>query len=171
MRTLIILMLAMLLATPVRADPSKLAVFDFELIDNSAEGGVPQAQLDAQAERLILIGDLLRRELTESGKYQLMDITPVNAAAHRRNLQGCGGCDVDYAKQIGADLSLTGVVNKVSNLILNITIYLHDVSTGQLVAVMNTDLRGNTDESWTRAVRYLIRNRLLQPNYGAPHLR
>jgi hypothetical protein len=29
-------------------------------------------------------------------------------------------------------------------------------------------MRGNTDESWTRATSYLIRNRLLAPNYGAP---
>ena len=32
---------------------------------------------------------------------------------------------------------------------------------------MNADFRGNTDESWTRA-SYLVRNRLLAPNYGKP---
>jgi hypothetical protein len=29
-------------------------------------------------------------------------------------------------------------------------------------------MRGNTDESWSRTTRYLIRERLLAPNYGAP---
>jgi hypothetical protein len=33
---------------------------------------------------------------------------------------------------------------------------------------MNADFRGNIDESWTRATNYLVRNRLLAPNYGRP---
>ena len=106
--------------------------------------------------------------MTESGKFQLIDIAPVNAAAHGSNLQACGGCDVQYAQQLGADLAITGVVQKVSNLILNINIFLRDVHTGRLVTAMNTDFRGNTDKSWSRAMSYLVRNRLLAPNYGAP---
>ena len=92
----------------------------------------------------------------------------VNAAAHGTNLQACGGCDVQYAQQLGADLAITGVVQKVSNLILNMNIYLRDTHTGHLVTSMNADFRGNTDESWSRAASYLLRNRLLAPNYGAP---
>jgi hypothetical protein len=59
-------------------------------------------------------------------------------------------------------------VQKVSNLILNMNIYVRDVHTGNLDAVISVDLRGNTDESWFRAASYLLRNRLLAPNYGAP---
>jgi hypothetical protein len=33
---------------------------------------------------------------------------------------------------------------------------------------MSVDLRGNTDETWSRAASYLLRNRLLAPGYGAP---
>jgi hypothetical protein len=33
---------------------------------------------------------------------------------------------------------------------------------------MSADLRDKTDESWSRAARYRLRNRLLAPNYGAP---
>ena len=43
--------------------------------------------------------------------------------------------------------------------------------TGQLVAAASADMRGNTDESWSRATAYLVRNRLLAPNYGAPQAR
>ena len=71
-------------------------------------------------------------------------------------------------KQLDADLDITGVVQKVSNLILNINVYLRDVRTGRLVTAASVDMRGNTDESWSRATRYLIRERLLAPNYGAP---
>ena len=72
------------------------------------------------------------------------------------------------AQQLGADLEITGIVQKVSNLILNINVYLRDVQTGRLVTAASADMRGNTDESWSRAMRYLMRERLLAPNYGAP---
>lgn len=159
--------LALTIATPARADPPKLAVFDFELVDTSLQGEVNGPRAD-EHDRLMRVGDQLRRQLAESGKYHLLDIAPVNAAAHGSNLQACGGCDVQYAKQLGADLAITGVVQKVSNLILNINIYLRDVHTGRLVTSMSVDLRGNTDETWSRATSYLLRNRLLAPNYGAP---
>jgi len=113
-------------------------------------------------------GDQLRKGLAESGKFHLVDISPVNAAAHGSNLQACGGCDVQFAQTLGADLAITGVVQKVSNLILNINIYVRDVHSGGVVALMSADMRGNTDESWSRAMSYLVRNRLLAPNYGAP---
>jgi hypothetical protein len=168
MRALFVLaVLVLMIATPARADPPRVAVFDFELLDTSLQGEVNGPRPD-EHDRLMRVGDQLRAQLVESGKFQLVDIAPVNAAAHASNLQACGGCDVQYAKQLGADLAITGVVQKVSNLILNINIYLRDVHTGRLVTAMSADLRGNTDESWSRATSYLVRNRLLAPAYGAP---
>jgi len=152
---------------PACADPPKLAVFDFEMIDSSLQGEVNGPRTDEQ-ERLMRVGDQVRKSLADSGKFQVIDIAPVNAAAHASNLQACGGCDIKLAEELGADLAMTGVVQKVSNLILNVNIFLRDVHTGKLVAAASTDMRGNTDESWTRATNYLVRNRLLAPNYGAP---
>jgi hypothetical protein len=163
----VIVALTLLISAPVRADPPKVAVFDFELVDTSLQGEVNGPRTDEQ-DRLTRVGDQLRKALTESGKFHLLDISAVNAAAHGSNLQACGGCDVQYAQQLGADLVITGVVQKVSNLILNINIYLRDVHTGRLLTLASADLRGNTDESWSRAMSYLVRNRLLAPNYGAP---
>jgi len=159
--------LTLAIGTPVRADPPKLAVFDFELMDTSLQGELDGPRAD-ERDRLMRVSDQVRKELAESGKFQLLEISKVNAAAHGSNLQACGGCDVQYAQQLGADLAMTGVVQKVSNLILNINIYLRDVHTGALVTSMSVDLRGNTDESWSRATSYLVRNRLLAPNYGRP---
>ena len=159
--------LTLAIATPVRADPPKLAVFDFELMDTSLQGELDGPRAD-ERDRLMRVSDQVRKELAESGKFQLLEISKVNAAAHGSNLQACGGCDVQYARQLGADLAITGVVQKVSNLILNMNIYLRDVHTGQIVTAVSADLRGNTDESWSRAMSYLLRNRLLAPNYGAP---
>jgi hypothetical protein len=159
--------LALLVSAPARAEPPKLAVFDFELLDTSLEGEMRGPQAD-ERDRLIRISDQVRRQLAESGKFELLDISPVKTAAQGSNLQACGGCDVDYARRIGAELVITGVMKKVSTLILNLTIFVRDVNTGKLITAMNADFRGNTDESWTRATSYLVRNRLLAPNYGKP---
>ena len=168
MRALLaIIALALLVSVPARAEPQKLAVFDFELLDTSLEGELRGPQAD-EHDRLMRISDQVRRQLAESGKFELLDIAPVRAAAEGSNLQACGGCDVQYAQRIGADLVITGVLRKISTLILNLGIFVRDVHTGQLVAAMNADFRGNTDESWTRATSYLVRNRLLAPNYGRP---
>jgi hypothetical protein len=164
-------LLSLLSLTPLRAaELPRLAVFDFEMIDTSLQGEVYGSRAD-ERDRLLKAGEQLRRELGESGKFQIVDISPVNGVAHQSNLQVCGGCDVKLAQQINADLEITGVVQKVSNLILNINVYLRDVRTGRLLTVASADMRGNTDESWSRATRYLIRERLLAPNYGAPQLR
>ena len=166
---MVCVLVAMLAMLPwvARAAPSQVAVFDFELIDTSLQGEVDGPRSDEQG-RLMRAGDQVRKALADSGRFTVLDIAPVNAAAHGSNLQACGGCEVALARQLGADLVITGTVQKVSNLILNINVYLRDVHTGQLVTVMSADMRGNTDESWTRAADYLLRNRLLAPNYGAP---
>jgi Protein of unknown function (DUF2380) len=159
--------LIMLASSPVHADPPKVAVFDFELLDTSLQGEVEGPRADEQR-RLKEVTDQLRKGLAEAGEFVLVDIAPVNAAAHASNLQACGGCDVQYAQQLGADIAITGLVQKVSALILNMNIYLRDAHTGRLITSMSADFRSNTDESWSRAMSFLLRNRLLAPNYGAP---
>ena len=159
--------LILVVSAPAHAEPAKIAVFDFELVDTSLQGEVDGPRADEQR-RLREAGDQLRKALADSGKFIVLDIAPVYAAAHASNLQACGGCDLKYAQQLGADLAITGVVQKVSNLILNMNIYLRDTHTGRLVTAMSADFRGNTDVSWSRTTSYLLRNRLLAPNYGAP---
>ena len=168
MRFPIAFMALMLLVTsPARADPLKVAVFDFELVDTSLQGEVDGLRADEQR-RLIDAGNEVRKALAESGQFAVLDVAPVNAAAHGSNLQACGGCDVQLARQLGADIAITGVVQKVSNLILNMNFYLRDARSGNSITSMSADFRGNTDESWSRAASYLLRNRLLAPHYGVP---
>jgi hypothetical protein len=143
-----------------------VAAFDFELIDTSLEGETNGPRADEQT-RLIRLSDQLRRRLAESGRFTLLDITPVASEARANNLQACGGCDTSLARRIGAELAITGTVQKVSNLILNVNIYVRDVSSGATIAAMSADMRGNTDESWSRTLDWLVRNRLLAPGYGA----
>ncbi len=107
------------------------------------------------------LAPLLREKLAASGRYEIVDLGPEAATAKAANLQACGGCDVAIAKKLDADLSITGTVQKVSELILNINIYVRDVKTGQLSDAFSVDIRDNTDQSWMRGLDYLIRNRLL----------
>src|ERR1700742_3143037 len=137
-----------------------VAVFDFELIDTSLDGEKNGPRADEQ-QRIQLISNALRSRLGEDDKFQVVDIGPVTAKAHAVHLQECGGCDADLAAKVGGKLSITGTVQKVSNLILNMSIYVRDVASGRVVAAMNADMRGNTDESWSRTVDWLVRNRLL----------
>jgi len=58
-------------------------------------------------------------------------------------------------------------VQKVSNLILNMNVYVREADSGRLAAAASADFRGNTDESWSRALDWLARNRLLAPDSGA----
>lgn len=165
-RALLCFVALLLTGSAAYAGPPKLAVFDFELIDTSLPGEFYGSK--PEEARLTRISEQLRKELADSGRFQVLDIAPVRDAAHHSNLQACGGCDVTLAAQLGADIEITGMVQKVSNLIINLNIYLRDVKTGNMITAASADMRGNTDESWSRTMSYLIRNRLLAPNYGKP---
>jgi transposase len=43
---------------------------------------------------------------------------------------------------------------------------IRDTSSGATIAAMSADMRGNTDETWSRTLDWLVRNRLLAPGYG-----
>ena len=108
----------------------------------------------------------MRQLLRDSGRFSLIDITPIAREAQASNRQACDGCDIQLARRIGAELAITGTVQKVSNLILNMNIYVRDASSGATIAAMSADMRGNTDETWSRTLNWLVRNRLLAPGYG-----
>jgi hypothetical protein len=147
-------------APSAQARPLRVAIFDFELIDTSLEGATSGPRVDETA-RLVRLGDQLRMLVTNSGKLDVIDIAPVRTEAHNINLQACGGCDADFAQKLGAEVSITGTVQKVSNLILNINLYARVVATREPLVAMSVDIRGNTDESWSRGLDYLVRTRFL----------
>ena len=153
--------LGMLLASAHAAEP-KVAVFDFELVDTSLEGATYGPRADQQA-RLAQITDQLRDQLAKSGRVTVVDVTPVAAQARAANLRNCGGCDAQFASQVGAEFALIGWVQKVSNLILNMNVVVRDVKTGRVISVKSVDMRGNTDDTWSRAMDWLIRYDLLAP--------
>src|SRR5258707_12457098 len=132
MRIAALVALTLLLPVSARAEPPKAAVFDFEWLDTSLQGETDGPRGDEQ-ERLIRTSEQIRKGLAESGKFVVLDIAPVNEAAHAANLQACGGCDVDLAQKLGADLAITGVVAEGSNLIFIPNTYLSEAHTGRPV--------------------------------------
>jgi hypothetical protein len=140
--------------------PLRTAVFDLEFHDTSLEGEISGSNSKEQL-RLAMLTNRLREALAQSGRYDIVDIGPVREPAQAMNLQNCGGCDRRLAAELGADLAVTGVVQKVSNLILNINIYVRDVRSGKLVEGHSADIRSNTDESWLRGLNWILKNRIL----------
>ena len=153
------LLAASLIATTIAAPAhaaGKVAVFEFELEHGDLVPGVPSKK-EAEDKRRAMITERLRDHLAKSG-FEVVDAEPFAEKAAAANLQACGDCADDFARELGADYAFTGVVYKVSELVLSMSVLVHDAATSQAVAVATVDMRGNTDESWRRAIDYLYRN-------------
>jgi CubicO group peptidase (beta-lactamase class C family) len=141
------------------ASPSKLVVLDVEL---SGDLGDPELVPEHLA-RLELANAKLRESLSRTGLYQLVDSTAARSTIDELKsqylyLHDCNGCDLDIARQLGADQVLVVWVNRVSALILSLTYEFHDVETGQITARKSFGFRGDNDTSWTRAIDYMVRD-------------
>lgn len=135
----------------------RVAVFDFEIRDTSGEGAKPELP-----DRLQRISQELRDHFAAAPSYELVDLTP---AADRimalGNRYGCNGCEAAIAREFGATAYVSGLIYKVSTLILSIQITVKDAETGAVIAIGVADIRGDNDRSWSHGVGWLMRNRIL----------
>lgn len=133
-----------------------IVVFDLELTDGSLEGRHPDH--DARIE---LTTGTLRKLFAGDGRFRLVDPAPVADTIDRLGpLHGCNGCEVDIARSLGARYAVLSRVHKVSSLILGMEITVVDARTGDTVQLEQVSIRGDTDESWVRGVRYMFRHNL-----------
>jgi hypothetical protein len=154
MRALCLAATLLWLAAPASA-AERVALFPFELVNT---GMLPiQAEEMARLERA---EELTRERLAQAG-LDLADLQPLSEEIAVRSFKDCNGCDVRLARQVNAQLVAVGWVQKVSNLILNINLYLRDARTGDVLVLGSVDIRGNTDESWRRGTEYLLKHRIL----------
>jgi Protein of unknown function (DUF2380) len=115
-----------------------------------------------QTRRLELASTELRSLLQGSQQLKLIDLSSQrDAIAAKTPLNKCNGCGEELARALGADIMVTGVVQKTSNLILSFAIEVTDVKSGKVIRGGQVDIRGNTDETWLRGVRWIVKNRLL----------
>ena len=139
----------------------RVAFYGFQLINTSLE---PTS--DAEKQRIRDLDEMFRTKVGESGRFTIVAI-PADVQAEIDGGPGignCNGCERDYTQRAGAALAAWGTVQKVSNLILNLNVYMEDVETGQMTFVRSVDIRGNTDESWHHGLSYLLRHYL----FGEP---
>ena len=100
--------------------------------------------------------------MNDSGRYKLVRIPhDLQSAVAAAPINSCNGCERDFALRAGTDLAAWGTVQKVSNLILNINVYMEDAKAKKMIFVKSVDIRGNTDESWQRGLNYLLQHYLI----------
>lgn len=140
----------------------KIAVFDFELDDRSAGGGIV-AMDAADAKHLRLSTEEARRLLAASGRYSVVD---TGSAAGKVDAAGgirhCSGCEASLAGALGAEQSLAGILTRITRTEYTLQIVVRDARTGAVLANAFTGLRMGANYSWPRGTRWLVTNRVLE---------
>jgi Protein of unknown function (DUF2380) len=141
---------AVLMPVAHAADPIPLAIAAFDYSDTSGEA---QDQAAAHAARLEGFTDLLRDQLSATGKYR---IVPLSCAKPRCS---AGTLDAqsltDAARQAGARLLLYGGVHKMSTLIQFGKAQVADLDSDKVVYDRTISFRGDDDNAWKRAGEFL----------------
>jgi Protein of unknown function (DUF2380) len=146
-------------ATSAWSLPPVVMVTGVELINSSL-----QPVSDAERQRIVMIKAELIDLLTKSGRYQIVPVPDElqKKIDARPNIAGCGGCQYVWGRELGVDQVIWATVQKVSNLILNINVYMDDVKAEKPLFGTSVDIRSNTDESWLRGIRFLVRYNILK---------
>ena len=119
---------------------------------------------DAERKRIAKLEELFTKRLAESGRYRFVDVPADFKARIAKNqpVGECGGCEIEYGEELGAQKIAWIRVQKVSNLILNMNVYMADVKAKKMTFVRSVDIRGNSDLSWMKSLEWLLKNYLLK---------
>jgi len=139
------------------AEPPSLLVLNLELVDTSGE---VTDQREDHERRLAAIRETLSAELSARNVYDVVDPqeiqAEIDATRKRQWLHACNGCEIAFAREVGAQRVLTGHVRKVSSLILALWIDIKDAATGRPVLRKVLDFRGDNDRAWQHTALYLV---------------
>ena len=135
-------------------------MFAFELEDFSAAGGQGPSPTDSSF--LVRSTEEAKQQLLQSGRYSLVDTAGADTeAAEAQGLRSCGGCEAAIAKKLGADQALLGLVTRISRTEYVVRFQVSDARKGEVISSFTTDLRMGANDSWSRGVRWLMKNRML----------
>jgi hypothetical protein len=140
--------------------PPRIAVFAFELEDASPEvtylGGAGN-----QAATMAEVGRAARLELSQSGRYSVIDASTADTTqVAAKGLRNCGGCEAALALKLGADQSLLGIVIKATQTDYYVVIQIRDARTGKLLDQQQANFAGS-EQGWPSGARMLIRHQVL----------
>ena len=156
------LALAVLPAAAMAAE--KAVVFPFDLIDQSQQfeiGLMPKGIDPEEKRRLQVITEELVRLMKASGRYEIVDTAPIAKDIDDKSpMYRCNGCEDDLAKKVGAAFAFIGTVRKASDVLFTVSIYVRDVKNEKVVHQGSSEIYGNTDAMWLRAVNYIVERRL-----------
>ncbi len=146
--------------SPVAPTPVKIAVFDFEMVDNS-----PAAELlnepTSAADSMRNVSQTARQALAQSGRYSVLDVSAIRPEALAgKKIQTCDGCEAGIALALGADQSLIGILQRATQTDYYIMIRIRDARTGQIVNEQSANFAGS-EEGWPSGVRMLIKHQIL----------
>jgi hypothetical protein len=150
---------AFLIFNPVSAK-TKAAVFPFDIHDATQDGEIVPMSNPEDLRRLTLVVEELKSLMQKDGKYEVIDLASqakeIEAASP---FQKCDGCEVPIAKEAGAEIAVTGFIDKYSDALLSMQIVARDTKTGKLTKTMSAAINGNSDDLWLHGIRYLWKNR------------
>ena len=138
----------------------KVAIFPFDIRDVEIEGDLLAQPKTEDLRRMKMVADELKTLMEKAGTYQVVDLTPLAAEVEKASpFSRCNGCEADLGKLAGADLAVTGYVDKLSDALISLQVYARDTATGEVKKTMAAEIRGNTDELWLHGIRWLWKNR------------
>ena len=138
----------------------KTAVFPFDIRDAEQEGEVVPVVNAEDLRRLKVVADELKLLLSKDSRYEVLELSAHAAEIEKASpFNKCDGCEIEIAKQAGADIAVSGFADKLSDALISLQLFVRDVKTGQMTRAMSAEIRGNTDELWLHGIRWLWRNR------------
>lgn len=163
-RILALALALMLMPAAALAGP-KAIVFPFDLIDESQPqyeiGVMPSGASDEEKRRLALITEELAKLLKEGGRYEVVDSAPIaKEIDDKAPIYKCNGCEDGLAKKAGAEVAFIGTVRKASDVLFTVSVYIRDVGQEKVTRQASSEIYGNTDAMWLRAVHYIVQKRL-----------
>ena len=153
---LLVLAMGLLPRGAFAAEPPALAVVGFNFVDTSAEA---KDQSAAHAARLSALMQTLDAKLAEGGKLRVIAL-PCTPAPCTADPDTDGA--VDAARKAGAAWVLLGSVRKMSTLILDMPVQVIDLGSNKTLYGRALSFRGDTDDAWQHAARFLARELLDQ---------
>ncbi|MFZ2156091.1 MAG: DUF2380 domain-containing protein [Bradyrhizobium sp.] len=137
----------------LRARPIPIAVADFDYIDTSGE---PTDQRAKHLARLQAFVSAVRADLEHDGRYQVVTLVCPQSRCAAGEMPPSDL--LESARAAGARRLLYGGIQKMSTLVQNAKIQVVDIEENKLTFDRLITFRGDTDESWQRAERFIIRD-------------
>jgi hypothetical protein len=167
-----LLFLCALLSLPIVAfsGEATVAMVDFDLVDTSLQGEMMPSSSKPDIKRLERTEKQIRDQINNSKYFKVIgDETTARINEQLRQnqvyLHECNGCEMRVGKAVDSEYVLVGWVQKVSNLILNLNLVLRKVPGDEDIVGASVDMRGNTNEAWSRAATYLLEHNFF-PQYA-----